>query len=291
MNTDNDPEDLAASRFLDIQDCESVCLALGPYRNLTTLTAATLFLHPNCQVLNHAGIRIYENPEVDFLSNYSRERFDRFVQFAIQISERGARGGYGGSIILSHAFDAQYEMKDVFEKTETGLIKKQIKCLFWKESLASSDLIRKKNVDLKNIFDQESRLRFLMPIRNPLDCALSNLKTGHASKLLGLYQSTSIIELLQTVLDEIYWFVSLKEKFPNRFFYYLEHSISREMLVELAEFLDLDPNEEWISNALHVMVVKSHYEHDINLLTFYREKITEQFSRFPALKEQLLQFT
>ena len=90
--------DLVASRSLDIRDCETVCLALGPYRNLTTLTAATLFLHPNCQVLNHAGNRIYGNEEVDFLSNYSKERFDRFIQFATQISIQGARGDVGGSI-------------------------------------------------------------------------------------------------------------------------------------------------------------------------------------------------
>ncbi|MEM7479491.1 MAG: hypothetical protein AAF483_31280, partial [Planctomycetota bacterium] len=76
--------DLVESLTRDIGECQSVCLALGPYRNLTTLTAATLFLHPNCQVLNHAGSRIYGNTEVDFLADYSRERFDRFIQFAIQ---------------------------------------------------------------------------------------------------------------------------------------------------------------------------------------------------------------
>ncbi|MHB8529324.1 MAG: hypothetical protein ACYC8V_07420, partial [Caulobacteraceae bacterium] len=31
---------------------------LGPYRNLTTLTASVLALHPQCQVLNHASDRI-----------------------------------------------------------------------------------------------------------------------------------------------------------------------------------------------------------------------------------------
>ena len=39
---ETDAADLAASRGVDISACKSVCLALGPYRNLTTLTAATL---------------------------------------------------------------------------------------------------------------------------------------------------------------------------------------------------------------------------------------------------------
>src|SRR5689334_13648080 len=81
--------DLILSSFIDISECKSVCLALGPYRNLTTLTAATLFLHPNCQVLNHGGMRIFGNLQVDFLSNnYSEERFNRFVQYAIRISTK-----------------------------------------------------------------------------------------------------------------------------------------------------------------------------------------------------------
>ena len=98
--------DLMTSRFIDIKDCQSVCLTLGPYRNLTTLTAATLFLHPNCQVLNHAGKRIFGNRKVDFLSDYSKDKLDRFIQFAIKISSKGQRGKLGGSIIYSHAFDS-----------------------------------------------------------------------------------------------------------------------------------------------------------------------------------------
>ena len=174
----NDYIDLLRSRSLNITNCKSVCLALGPYRNLTTLTAATLFLHPNCQVLNHAGSRIYGNNHVDFLSDYSEERLNHFIQFAIRISGKGRRGNYGGSITYSHAFDSKYEIKNKFVKSSLELEKKQIKCLFWKESLLTSNLIREKNVDLCSIFEKDDRLRFLMPIRNPLDCAMSNLKTG-----------------------------------------------------------------------------------------------------------------
>jgi hypothetical protein len=286
-----DHVDRITARSLDIKDCESVCLALGPYRNLTTLTAATLFLHPNCQVLNHAGNRIFGNRHVDFLSDYSEERLDHFIQFAIKISGKG-RGGYvGGSITHSHAFDSAHEMKNEFRKTGLALKKEKIKCLFWKEPLITSNMVREKNVDLGRIFQKSDRLLFLMPIRNPMDCAISNLKTGHVDQFRTLNGDSSVYEVMQAIMDEIYWFASQKKKYPGRFFYYFEHSITREMLTDLATFLKLDPNEVWLSNAMSVMISKSNYEHDSALLSFYRKIVMNKFAHFPVLSEQLLKFS
>lgn len=228
---------------------------------------------------------------MDFLSNFNQERFDSFIRFAIQISSGGGRGSIGGSIIHSHAFDAEHKIKETFSKMSLDLTKQEIKCLFWKELLRTSNLILEKNIDLVDILAKEERLRFLMPKRNPLDCAKSNLKTGHLTRFRGLNKGSSDFEVLQAILDEIYWFASYKEKIPNRFFYFFEHSISQEMLVNLATFLKLDPNKVWLSNALSVMVTKSNYEHDRKFLAFYRETINEKFSRFPALSEELLAYT
>jgi hypothetical protein len=287
----SDEIDLIMSRSIDIRDCESVCLALGPRGNLTTLTAATLFLHPDCQVLNHAGTRIYGNRQMDFLSDYSEERFNRFIQFAIRISNKGYRGDRGGSITYSHAFDSRYKTKEIYQKTGEGLVKQHIRCLFWKESHRTSNLIRDKHVDLGNIFKQNDKLRFLQPIRNPMDCAISNLNTGHVTMFKGLDKSSPVNEVTRAILDEIYWLGELRESFPDRFSYYFEHEISRKMLVSLATFLKLDPNEDWLTNALAVMKTKPSYKHENGLLTFYRDYVTNKFSRFPALSEGLLLFS
>ena len=96
--------------------------------------------------------------------------------------------------------------------------------------------------------------------------------------------------VVQAVLDEIFWFADLKKKFPNRFFYFFEHEISQEMIVNLAEFLQLDPNEVWIANALSVMKIKSGYNHDSKLLRFYRDYVNDKGSRFPDLSKGLLFF-
>lgn len=286
---ETDAADLAASRNVDIAPCKTVCLALGPYRNLTTLTAATLFLHPNCQVLNHAGGRIFGNDEVDFISNFSRARVDRFIQFAIAISAKGERGAVGGSITHSHAF-THGEMKEAFAKTGAQLTKTRIEALFWKESLHTSNLIREKNVDLAATFAADPRIRFLLPIRNPMDCAISNLKTGLVDVFRGLRRDSPVADVTRAVLDEIRWFADLQEKFPGRFFHYFEHEVSSAMLERLANFLKLDPTEVWLHEAASVMKIKPSYNHDHDLVAAYREHIRANFGKFPTYSQGLLTF-
>ncbi len=286
-----DGVDLFMSRSIDISACKSVCLAIGPTGNLTTLTAATLFLHPDCQVLNHGGTRIFGNKQIDFLSDYSEERFKRFIQFAIRISNKGYRGYLGGSIVYSHAFDSKYETKEIYEKTGEGLVKEHIKSLFWKELHRTYNLIRDKHVDLGAIFKRNDKLRFLLPIRNPMDCAISNLKTGHVHLFKGLNKNSSVLEVTRAILDEILWYTEIRESFLDRFFHFYEHAISRDMLVNLAKFMRLEPNEAWLANALSVMKTKPSYDHDGTLLAAYRDYVESKFARFPSMSEGLLLFS
>ena len=282
--------DLRKSRQIDIREIKSVCLALGPYRNLTTLTATTLFLHPNCQVLNHAGKRIYGNRQIDFLQGFSKEKLDRFLQFAIQISTTGHRGDTGGSITHSHAFDPRYQTRDLLEKAGVETRKQNIKSLFWKESLRTSNIIRERSVDLGAIFRKDGRLRFLLPIRNPMDCAVSNLKTGHVTRFPGLSKSSPTRDVVQAILDEVFWFAGLQKQFPDRFHHFFEHEISAPMLVALARFLQLDPDETWITNALAAMKINPGYQHDPALVDFYQAYIQKKGPAFPELSKGLLDF-
>src|SRR5688572_6710957 len=149
---------------VDISQLQTVALTLGPYRNLTTLTASILFLHPECQVLNHGGPQILASEELDFFCNYSDERFARFVRFAVLASQGGDRGGPGGSITLSHAFDGGYEVKKMFEERFGSIrVKPVIKTLMWKESLILANHLRKHGIDVSRILEVNDRLRFLVP--------------------------------------------------------------------------------------------------------------------------------
>ncbi|MDA1267369.1 MAG: hypothetical protein O2816_19990 [Planctomycetota bacterium] len=100
---------------VDPDQIQSVCLALGPYRNLTTLTAGLLALHPACQVLNHAGVQLLPDPERNFLADYSPGRMRAFLRSALDLSAGGERGQQGGAITKSHAFDPQHPLGRLYQ--------------------------------------------------------------------------------------------------------------------------------------------------------------------------------
>jgi hypothetical protein len=233
---------------------------LGPYRNLTTLTAAVLFLHPQCQVLNHAGIRIFGG-ERDLFEEYSSRRVDEFIRYAIRLSAGGARGAYGGSITLSHAFDGHHRVRSLFEQAGLPLVKNDIRALLWKESHRIANRIHDPSMDLDGFFSADSRLRFLMPVRNPLDCSVSNIRTGHVRFFKGLRDSKDVGEVCEAVLDEIRRVLDVAKQFPGRVLYFFEHSIDDQMLISIEEFLQINHNADWLRLAREAMTSTSRYVH------------------------------
>jgi hypothetical protein len=127
-----------------------------------------------------------------------------------------------------------------------------------------------------------------MPVRNPLDCAASNLKTGHAKLFRG--SCGNFCEVLQSVLSEIIWFAHLEDKYPDRFFHFYEYDITKETLMALAAFLCLDCNEDWLSHALTVTVVQSNYHHDEDKIRFYEDTIEDKVQHNPDLLKGLRRF-
>ena len=291
---------LFISQFVNIKDCEIVCLTLGPTRNLTSLTAAVLSLHPNCQALNHCGNLIFGNRRMDFLTkdaekNYTKRRLNNFIKFSIVHSASNQRFG---PIVHSHAWEA---LPTTIRKTYSDeKKKKQIKCLFWKEPHHTYNHIQNRHIDLIKLLEQEDRLRCLMPIRNCMDCAISTTKMDGYLKLHGInpcrpdgteFSKKELTYMaIKSILDQIHQFAEYKEKFPSRFFYYFEHSISREMLIELATFLKLPLDELWLSNALHSMEIHPPYEHTDEYVDFYSKTVHEKFSDMPNLAGELLKF-
>ena len=285
------------AKKIDIEDLRSVCLTLGPYRNLTTLTAGIVALHPNCQALNHAGERIFNNKRLNFFSDYTDEKFGTFVKYAIYASGRGREGPYGGSVTYSHAFGSQHKLTEMYKSAYGDqLMKKKIHCLFWKESMAVSTYIRHHSVDLGNILSRNNKLRFLMPIRNPLDCAVSNVKFfGDTEKLDEFFMLKNrhnvLNKVLVAILNEFRSFLDLQKQYPDRFFYYFEHEFGKATLFSLADFLCVEPNENWCENSLQAFDMKSRYQHSEDIVDLYSKSVEDKFSAYPEVSEKLLQFT
>ena len=64
----------------NMDNIKSVCLMVGPYRNLTTLLAGVMALHPNVQVMNHGMVTLFKNKEnnMDFWLSFNINNLPNF---------------------------------------------------------------------------------------------------------------------------------------------------------------------------------------------------------------------
>jgi hypothetical protein len=134
------------------------------------------------------------------------------------------------------------------------------------------------------------QVRFLLPIRNPLDCAASNLRTGKANIFQNSHKHSEIEQVLKSILEEILWFKNLETRHPERFFYFFEHDFNEATIMRMANFLQLEPFGDWCADALEAFDVKSKYIHSTSLISFFRQRVKNQFSNYPDFAEKLLCF-
>lgn len=110
------------------------CLFLGLPRNLTTLTAAVLSLHPNVQVMNHGFRRIEKTDALRAFHDPTSSNVSELIDLLLELSIGGKRGGFGGSILLSHAFrkpEMQAAYRQRFGEAE---FKHDVHVMAWKDS-------------------------------------------------------------------------------------------------------------------------------------------------------------
>lgn len=277
---------------VDPDQIRSVCLALGPYRNLTTLTAGLLSLHPACQVLNHAGVQILPDPERNFLAGCTPTRMRAFLATALALSAGGERGQRGGTITKSHAFDPRHPMGRLYRaRYGEATVKDAPTCLFWKESLHTSNFLRRNQVDVGALLAAEPRLRFLMPVRHPLDCALSNRRTDHTRYFGDLDPKAEVPEVVDAVLDHLRWTADLERAHPGRVFLYTARGFGASTLRDLAAFLGIEAEARWIEDALEAFRLEPGYDHPAEHVARYEALVHERFAEHPHLRAELLAFT
>jgi hypothetical protein len=258
------------------QDLNTMCIFLGPYRNLTTLTASVLSLHESCQVLNHSGDAVFADPRLNFIVDYSDRKFHRFCRFAMTESSSSGDRNEKGSIQRSHAFRRQ-AMRETYERRhgeQEG--HRRIRCLVWKESLRVSNLLREQGIPVEELLRANSKLRFLMPVRNPLDCAVSNCETGMNSLFSNLHEQ-DLSATLDAIMAEFAWFRGLQQRWPERFFAYCQNEFNRDLLVRLAAFLEIAADEDWISDSLQCYQLKASYEHSAEAKSRYHSLVQKHF--------------
>ncbi len=273
-----------------VRHLNSVCLFLGPYRNLTTLTGSFLFLHPEIQVFDHGSPRIFSNEDINFLNPYSEEKFNNFAHFLITMSQGGARGKYGGSMIVSHAFADNEELRQLyFKRYGTNLRKRSIKSLVWKEPQRLTQKLRKEEINLPDLFRQNEKLRFLLPIRNPLDCASSITRMG-GKRWYGDVIQGDVKKALDLVLNDFKWYFDQRQKNEDHFFHFFQNQFGEGSLNSLADFLGVRRDKKWIRDCLQVYKIRARYQHEDKLLAHYKKRVEKLFVDHEQAKESLLSF-
>jgi hypothetical protein len=267
-------------------DLINVGLILGPYRNLTTLTASILSLHPDSQVLNHGGKRLLRGRQ-DFIAAYSDERLDRFCTSALEASVSGKRGDYGGSIRLSHAFDSEAVSVLYEDRYGNEMIKEHIACLVWKESQLVTNKIRSSPDKINHLIEVAPRLRYLMPVRNPLDCAMSNMRTGHADRIEGADHG-DLVSVLDRILESIAWFSQIAAGHPECCFMFFQDEAADVICDGLVRALGIKDDEEWRrAVAISFDVKGKQYDYEPSLLVAFDASLSRHFGDLPDVAGHL----
>lgn len=257
------------------EEVDRVCIILGTYRNLTTLTASIASTHPNVQVLNHGAPRIYIQPQYNFIRTFSQTKFARFLSYALFVSLQKQRGDMGGSILYSHAYDRE-GMKNLYHTHGAALGIRKKNCIVWKDSLSIAKRLRRYQFPFDKVFESNSSLCFLLPVRNPLDTTSSNLKTGHHKRLQG--KPDTFEGVLQGVLAELEYGFQLHKKYPERVYILNQHDIDQEALGGLQKYLNVQRLDAWEKDVLSYVSFQDRYTYTTEQISLYRKLVTSIIS-------------
>lgn len=271
-----------------IANIDTVVLPLGPYRNLTTMSAAMFALHPDALVLNHADVRLKRIPWADIVAHPKPKTIRKFVDVACVMAKGGKRGDFGGNILLAHAFDAA-EVRNAYEKRFGNVVLKQnARVLFWKDSMRVRNRMYLNGTTESQLIETGNacgkRIVFFQPVRHPIDCALSNIRTGHYRHLSEIDDFEAV---LRRVIEEIKHFKSVKIAYPNNAMWLFEDDIDRESLVELCEFFGITPDARWLDSVTTHLQTRSN-ERSNEELSVYRRIVDELCSHDEELRMKLL---
>lgn len=138
----------------------------------------------------------------------------------------------------------------------------------------------------REIIFVESKLKFLLPIRDPLDAAVSNMKTKH-HRLFKTISEYSLTTVLDAILSEIAWFLDLESKYPRRFLSFLQNEFHPAFLDKLASFLEISEDSLWRKQAMDCYVMKPSYPRDEVLLKHLKAGLEEKLPEHPEMMEKI----
>ncbi len=241
----------------DRLDVVSIGLMLCPNRNLTTLTAAVLSLHPHIQVLNHGFERLEAAGLLRFLRSGSEDDLEAFLRGAIALSGYGRRGDYGGSILLSHGYDRPALRAAYAQRYGDAPFKSDIRCVVWKDGARLLEYLRANDISAVGLAERLPRLRFLSPLRRPV-AHLRGLQRyyepqppDYVRPSLPDLTTESVAKYILAAHEE---FLAWRVQRPAQFFAYTEAELGAQGAAALAGFLGISADATWRQLAAEFFV-------------------------------------
>lgn len=273
----------------DAERIGTVVLPLGPYRNLTTMTAALFAFHPQAVVLNHAADRVFGS-RLDPFADLGPTRWRDFKALALRLAAHGRKSSYGGNVLLSHAFRAGPLAERYAARFGATLRKPGATTLFWKDSMRFQNRFEAGRPTVEALVAAKAELRFIYPVRNPLDCARSNIATGHARHLVAKDRRRDFEAVLTRVLEALRWFRLRERATPERFWSVTEAELGPGFLERFAAFARLPAEPGWLADGPHAIEVLPKSEHKPGRRDLAARLVAGIFADDPAMRERLERF-
>ncbi|HTJ78610.1 MAG TPA: hypothetical protein VL357_06400 [Rariglobus sp.] len=231
----------------------TVCLFYGFSRNLTTLFASLFSLHPKCQVLNHSSKVILAEKD-NFLAVRTPKSLEKFIQSAIKNSSKNIKG-VGGSIVSSHAFTTSFSSEEISTRYQarfgTETMKNEIESLVWKDAAHMTDFLEDNGISALEVAAAYPEVRFILPIRNLVDCILSNV-----TKHKGRWGNHTIEEIAEIIIRRTRDFLEMEKKCPAQFMHFFQDEVDAKTVARLGEFMGLEASPQWNQDFLDCYILK-----------------------------------
>jgi hypothetical protein len=239
---------------------QTVAVYLGAHRSLTTISSAILALHPDVTVLNHAFIRIFDEPSRDFLRSPTPDALDAFAQAAGEMALGGSQGQIGGHILHSHAFNADAALRQAYLDRYGWGAKPDGKCLVWKDATLVTNHIRENGLDVGAVARRLPTLRFIALVRNPVDIAISSIRKGYSIALVPDEKKNDFRAVFVELLERFAWFGRLAAEQPEQFrFIFQDELLDRARLANLCDFLRISTPQSWLNDVARLISLRGSY--------------------------------
>ena len=263
-------------------------LPLGPYRNLTTMTAALFAFHPQAVVLNHAADRVFGS-RFDPFDALDAGRWRTFKAGAVRLLQHGRKSSYGGNVLFSHAF-RRGALRDLYAaRFGATLLKPGATALFWKDSMRFQNRFLAGRPGIEDFLAANDQTVFIFPIRNPMDCARSNLNTGHWRHLVAK-SDAQFAPVLTRILEALRWFRVRERAAPARFWSFTENELGDGFLDRFAAFCRLPESAGWRADAPKTIEVIARSEHAPVNRDLYARLLADLFGDDPEMRARLERF-